>query len=72
MKIQNLNHIEVANQEVLGGSKKKKPHGIAEAYADAYAKAYGTLTLSGTYTKAIAVAGVYAKSVSSSYASAAS
>ncbi len=71
MKINNLTYVEAATQDVLGGYYKK-PRGIAVAYADAYAKAYGTLTLSDTYTKAIAVAGVYSKSVSSSYASAAS
>lgn len=69
MKINNLNHIESAAQSVVGGSYYHYYYGPkAVAGADAKALAIGYRTFSNTHTNATAVAGVFSKSTSSSYA----
>lgn len=69
MQINNLNHIESANQTVVGGYYYYyRP--TATAYADAYSLAVGYKTYSSTYTSTSAVAGLFSSSVSGSYASA--
>ncbi len=67
MKINNLNHIESAVQSVIGGYYYYySPKAVAAA--DANALAIGYRTYSDTYTSATAVAGIFSKSTSSSYA----
>ncbi len=68
MKINNLNHIESAVQSVIGGYYYYYYSPKAVAAADAKALAIGYRTYSDTYTNATAVAGVFSKSTSSSYA----
>lgn len=68
MKINNLDHIEATTQDIQGGWFYHAPR--AKASADAYALAIGYKTKSYTATSAVAVAGYYSESGSSSYASA--
>jgi hypothetical protein len=71
MKINNLNHIEVATQDIVGGFKyKPKYKPSATATAGAEALAIGKITVTKTYTAVEAVSGVFSYSGSSSYASA--
>ena len=66
MKINDLQHIEVATQEIKGGRRR----GSATANAGADALAIGRYTYTSTYTSVTAVKGFYSSSSSGSYASA--
>ena len=68
MKINNLNHIEVATQEIVGGGHKKKPIYVNVANAFAGANAFGSNTLTLTSTSAFVISGVL--SASGSYSGA--
>ena len=71
MKINNLNHIEVATQEIVGGGKKYyyvKPVYVNTAAAFATADAFGKNTSTVTSTSAFVISGFL--SSSSSYSGA--
>lgn len=70
MKIQDLNHIEVVIQDVVGGVSYPSYMSSAKARASADALTIGRNTFSSTYTRVYAIAGWYASSRSRSYASA--
>ena len=56
MKINNLNHIEVATQEIVGG-KKPKPVYVNVATAAAGALAFGKNTETSTLTGVLVISG---------------
>ena len=70
MKINNLNHIEVATQEIVGGGAKKyyypKPVYVNTADAFAGALAFGYNTATYTRTDAFVVSGYTSASYSAS------
>ena len=69
MKINNLNHIEVATQEIVGGGKKyyyPKPVYVNTADAFASALAFGKNTATYTSTNAFVVSGYTSASYSAS------
>jgi len=68
MKITNLNHIEVATQEVIGGHHHRHRRGIAVANAGADSLAIGRYTSTSTSTGTLAIAGVLSASSSGSNA----
>ena len=69
MKINNLSHIEVATQEIVGGGKKyyyPKPVYVNTADAFAGALAFGKNTATYTRTDAFVVSGYTSASYSAS------
>ena len=73
MIISDLQYIESANEEVVGGTKKyvisawKKRKPFNQAGADAVAEAYGYNTKSFTKTDTLVVKGEFSGAYSSSY-----
>jgi hypothetical protein len=68
MKINNLNHIEVATQEIVGGYRRHKPVYVNTAEASAGALAIGSNTSTYTSTGAFVISGF--TSASKSYSGA--